>query len=402
MNDQTTNLPIETFILLLLAACATSISIKWIRMPYAVALVIAGLLISVANVLPAVHMTPDLVLVIFLPALLFEASWNLDVHEVRHDWLAISALATLGVVVCMFSVASFLNIFGGMALITALLFGALVSATDPVSVISLFRQMGMPARLTTILEGESLFNDGTAVVLFSIMLAFVKDGAASVPMAIFEFFKSVAGGAFIGTAIGFIASRVTRSFDDHLLEITLTMITAYGSYLLANRLGVSPVISVVAAGMVVGTYGSHTGMSAATRAAVNSFWEYAAFLCNSILFLLIGLQVKIELLTQNASLIGFGVIAVCFARLLVIYGICPIVSTRNHPIPHKWRHVLFWGGLRGALCMALALSLPLSFPAREQVINMTFGVVLFTILVPGLTMEPLVKFLGMLESKSAE
>lgn len=390
------HLPLETFLTLLLIASATAVCIKWIKMPYAVALVLAGLIIGLLNAAPPVHMTPDLVLMIFLPALLFEASWNLDIRALRRDWLSITVLATVGVIVCMFGVASVLHFAGGMAMRTALLFGAMVSATDPVSVIALFRQMGIDKRLTMILEGESLFNDGTAVVLFQLVLAIVLAGGAwSLPTAMLNFFLVVLGGALLGALLGYAASRITSAFDDHLLEITLTMVTAYGGFLLADKLRVSPVITVVAAGIVVGNFGSRSGMSATTRLAVNSFWEYAAFLVNSLLFLLIGLQVQVPLLMQHAQLIGFGVLAVFVARMLVVYGICPFVSTERLPIPDKWRHLMFWGGLRGALVMALALSLPLTFPAREEIINMTFGVVLFTLLVPGLTMEPLVRFLGM-------
>ena len=360
------------------------------------ALVIAGLVIGLLDVLPPVTMTPELVLMIFLPALLFEASWNLDIKALRRDWLPISVLATVGVIVCMFSVAAVLHFVGGMNMQTAMLFGAMVSATDPVSVIALFRQMGIDKRLTMILEGESLFNDGTAVVLFQLVLAIVLSGGNwSLPSAVGTFFLVVLGGALLGGLLGYIASKITSAFDDHLLEITLTMVTAYGAFLLADKLKVSPVIAVVVAGIVVGNYGSRSGMSATTRLAVNSFWEYAAFLVNSLLFLLIGLQVQVPLLIQHSQVIGFGVLAVFVARLLVVYGICPFVSTERLPIPDKWRHLMFWGGLRGALVMALALSLPLKFPEREAIINMTFGVVLFTLLVPGLTMEPLVRFLGM-------
>ncbi|MBS1989878.1 MAG: Na+/H+ antiporter [Cyanobacteria bacterium SZAS LIN-2] len=396
MEATQTPLPIDTLIALLLAASVTAVAVKWIRMPYAVALVIAGLIIGISKIMPPVTMTPDLVLMIFLPALLFEASWNLDIKALKRDWLSISMLATVGVVVCMFSVAAILHYLGGMNIQTALLFGAMVSATDPVSVVALFRDMGIDKRLTMILEGESLFNDGTAVVLFKIVLAIVISGGQySLPGSCASFVFVVCGGAAIGTLLGFIASRVTRAFDDHLLEITLTMVTAYGAFLLADRLHVSPVIAVVAAGIVLGNYGSHTGMSPSTRLAVNSFWEYAAFLVNSLLFLLIGLQVQWPLMVKYGELIGLGVLAVLVSRILVVYGLCPFFATKRLPIPAQWRILLAWGGLRGALVMAMALSLPLSFPDREAIINLTFGVVLFTLLVPGLTMEPLVRILGL-------
>lgn len=396
MNGSAQNFDLETLLALLLVASATAMCVKWVRLPYAVALVIVGLAIGISGIMPNVTITPDLILLIFLPALLFEASWNLDLKTLRRDWLPITALATVGVVVCMFAVAAVLHFGGLLEIRTALLFGAMVAATDPVSVIALFKQMGIDKRLTMLLEGESIFNDGTAVVLFRIMLALMATGSTlTVHNTIGAFAVTVLGGALVGCAVGFLASKIATLFEDHLLEITLTTLAAYGSYLLAEHLHVSSVISVVAAGIVVGNYGSRTSMTASTRLAVNAFWEYAAFLVNSLVFLLIGIQINPSLLMQHSNMVALAVLAVIVARMLVVYGICPFVSSRTRPIPDSWRHLLFWGGLRGALCMALALSLPLDFENRLLIINMTFGVVLFTLLVPGLTMQPLVKLLGM-------
>jgi len=402
MPPENTSLPIDTLLILLLVASATSVAVKWVKMPYAVALVLAGMIIGISHGMQPVIMTPEMVLLIFLPALLFEASWNLEIKALKRDWRAISVLATIGVVLCMFAVAGVMHYVGGFSLPLALLFGAMVSATDPVSVIALFRQLGIDKRLVMILEGESLFNDGTAVVLFKLVLAVILSGGQwSFTSVMSSFVLVVLGGALLGVLMGLLASFITKAFDDHLLETTLTMITAYGSFILAERLGVSPVIAVVAAGVVLGNYGGKKGMSASTRLAVNSFWEYAAFLVNSILFLLIGLQIDVSLMLKDVELIGFGILAVMVSRFIVIYGLCTFLSSKSRPIPTNWRHLFFWGGLRGALVMALALSLPLDFPSRQHIINLTFGVVLFTLLVPGLTMSPLVTMLGM-KTKQAE
>jgi CPA1 family monovalent cation:H+ antiporter len=390
----TSNLNLYLLFAMLILAASVTIVTKWIRLPYSIALVIVGLSIGIFHWLPVVVMTPELILLIFLPTLLFEASWNLPIETLKSSYKPVALLATAGVVLSCVIVGCMLNGLMGLDFRVALLFGAMISATDPISVLALFKRLNVDRRLHTILEGESLLNDGTAVVLFQIFLAsLLVGGDLSWAQIAVNFFGITFGGALIGAVIGFLASKITKFFDDHLLETTLTVLVAYGSYILAEHLHVSSVISVLSAGMVMGTLGSRTGMSASTRFAVESFWEYSAFIAESLVFLLIGMQIKFDLLVKYLPFIGAGILAILVARFLVVFCLCPLVSTKSHPIPSTWRHLLFWGGLRGSLCMALALSLPKTFPDREMIVVTTFGVVLFTLLVPGLTMEPLVKLL---------
>ncbi|MBL0188626.1 MAG: Na+/H+ antiporter [Candidatus Obscuribacter sp.] len=389
---------LEILMVLLLVAATVGLAIRWVKVPYSIALVIVGLLIGACHIIQPVAMTPDLILLVCLPALLFEASWNLNLKELMRNWVAVVVLAVPGVCISMLISGYILHRTCGIAFPLALLFGAMTAATDPISVLALFRKLGLNKRLSTVLEAESLFNDGTAVVLFKLVLALSL--AATTP-GIFEtsqeFIVTVLGGALCGVAFGFAGSLATRYFDDHLLEITLTALVAYGSFLVGEQLHVSPVIAVLMAGIVIGNYGSYSHMSASTRIAVNSFWEYAAFLVNSIVFLLIGLQINFASLIANGQAIFWGVSGIMVARLIVVYALCPLINVTqkaNTRISLRWQHLLFWGALRGSLSMALALSLPLDFPEREKLIVITFGVVLFTLIVPGLTIEPLVKLLN--------
>jgi monovalent cation:H+ antiporter, CPA1 family len=387
---------LQIFVTLLLIASAVALAVKWVKVPYAIALVIVGLIIGFFNLLPPITIDSELILLVFLPGLLFEASWNLDLKQLRADWLPISLLATVGVAISMGVVAAMMTHWAGFSLWSALLFGAILSATDPISVIALFKKLGVDKRLTILIEGESLFNDGTAVVLFRVILAMVVTGTVATPLALTSQLLVVcAGGTAVGLALGLCASKVTRLFDDHLLEITLTTILAYGSYLLADHIGVSPVLAVVVAGIVMGNYGSRTSMSPSTRLAVNAFWEYVAFATNSFVFLLIGLQIHYDLLVRYSAQIGIGIAAILLARIVIVYGLL-LVSGKlgGKAILLSWQHVMFWGGLRGALSIAMALSLPVVRNLQpEPIVVTTFGVVLFTLLVPGLTVEPLIKFL---------
>ena len=377
---------------------------KWVPVPYTLTLVIVGLLISPMHFLPVIHISPDLILLIFLPALLFEAAWNLKIDKLKANLAPILVLAVLGVILSVGVIALVLHFGAGLSWSTALLFGSIVSATDPVSVLALFKKLHAPERLTMILEGESLLNDGTAVVVFRIILGILigttslSSPGAMIGSSLFRFAVVVIGGVVLGGVIGFIASTLTSYFDDHLLEITLTTIAAYGSFILAERLHVSPVIAVVLTGMIIGNYGRQKGMSPNTQIAVDSFWEYAAFVVNSLVFLLIGLEIQVSLLANYATLILWAVVAMTVARAIAIYGLVPMTKKFTEPISSRWQHVLFWSGLRGSLSIALVLSLPLNIPGREMLVAMTFGAVTFSLLVQGLTISPLLRKLGIKRS----
>jgi CPA1 family monovalent cation:H+ antiporter len=396
MNE--TQFAIHIFITLLLVASGVAMAAKWVRVPYTLMLVMVGLVISPMHFLPTVHISPELILLIFLPALLFEAAWNLKIDHLRENLVPILTLAILGVGVAVGVIGLILHFGIGLDWPPALLFGAMISATDPVSVLALFKKLGLPPRLTTIVEGESLFNDGTAVVVFRIILGIAVgttqlSGSGLFVHSVRELSVVILGGVAVGAIIGLVTSTLTSYFDDHLLEITLTTIAAYGSFLIAEGLHVSPVIAVLIAGLVLGNFGRQRGMSPTTQVAVNSFWEYAAFVVNSLVFLLIGLEIQLSMLVENLISISWAVVAMLAARAAAVYGLSPLSNRWSEALSFRWQHVLFWGGLRGSLSIALVLSLPKDLPNRPLLVTMIFGAVIFSLLVQGMTVSPLLRWL---------
>ncbi len=391
-----TEFAVKVFILLLLVASAVAMATKWIRVPYTLALVIIGLIISPMHFLPVVHISPELILLIFLPALLFEAAWNLNLEHLRKNLAPILTLAVVGVAASVAVVATVLRYGAGMSWSASLLFGAMISATDPVSVLALFRKFGLPPRLSILVEGESLLNDGTAAVLFRIIAglaagAVIPSTAELVFTGLREFGLVIFGGIAVGAVVGILASTVTAYFDDRRLEITLTTVAAYGAYLLSETMHVSGVIAVLCAGLVLGNYGRRTGMSPTTQLAVNAFWEYMAFVANSLAFLLIGLDVVTSDLLSAGKYVLWGVAAMLAGRAAGVYPILAIANRFTKPVPLRWKHVLFWGGLRGSLSIALVLSLPIATPGRAQLVTMVFGTVIFSLLVQGLSLGPVLR-----------
>jgi monovalent cation:H+ antiporter, CPA1 family len=384
----------EITVLLLLIASAVAVLARRLRIPYTVGLVLIGLALSLL-ISTRIQISPQIILALLVPPLIFEAAFHLRWDDLRRDFWLILLLAIPGVILTTLFVGGVIALGTGLAIQAALVLGAIVSATDPVAVVALFRRLGVPRRLQVLLEGESLFNDGTAIVMFNLMIAVALAGRFNLATSVRDFITVSGGGVLVGIALGMIVSQVIGRIQDPLVQTTLTTVLAFGSYLVAEYFHVSGVLAVATAGIINGNAGP-SGISATTRLVIFNFWEYAAFIANSFVFLLIGLTFNLDVMIANWQAIIWAILAALAARVLSIYGF----SFWGREIPRKWKHVLFWGGLRGAITLALALSLPETGPlaqARGTLQAMAFGVVLFTLLVQGSSTNWLIKRLKLIQ-----
>jgi Na+:H+ antiporter len=404
MTGDTTLDAIRVFVALVAVAGLAALLVRRLAIPYTVTLVVVGL--AAATVLPRREfgVSPELVLLVLVPGLVFEAALRLDVAELRRTVGGIALLAVPGVLVSAGIVAAILNLATGLPLSLGLVVGAIVAATDPVAVIATFRRLGAPRALATLVEGESLFNDGTALVVFAIA---VQAAQADVGLAeaVATFVVAVVVSGALGLATGWVASRLIASVDDHLVELTISLAAAYGTYLVADGIHQSGVIATVVAGVVIGSYVRAHGMTERSLEALDTVWEFLAFVLTALAFLLIGLAITLGDLLGSAASIAWGVVAIVVARALVVYGLLGGASRlfRRAPggtvrgglrrlpsLPMSWLSVLFWAGLRGAVAVAMALSIPAGVPQRELLQDIAFGVVLFTLFVQATTAERVV------------
>lgn len=393
---------------LLLAAAAVLAVSRRLRLPFTVLLVVAGILLSLAaeaglpplEPLADLAISSDLVLYVFLPTLVFESAFNLDVRQLRHNLVAVLTLAVPGVLLATGVIGALVAATTGLPLATALLLGAVLSATDPVAVVTLFRRINAPRRLLTLVEGESLFNDATAIVLARLLAGVLAAGALTageVAAASLEFLVLFLGGLGVGVALGLAAGYLLgRVESEPRLEITLTTIAAYLAFLLAEEvLRLSGVMAAVGAGLVLGGWG-RVRVSASVAAYLEQFWGYMAFVANALIFLLVGLTVDPGALVAAAGPLAWVIAAMLLSRALVVYGLVPLAGRlpRMEPIGWRYQTVMFWGGLRGAVGLAIALSLP-AVEHQALLVTLVTGAVLFTLLVQGLTVEPLMRALGL-------
>jgi CPA1 family monovalent cation:H+ antiporter len=412
---------IRAFVILVTAASVVGVVAGRIRMPYVVGLVLLGLAAGV--VLPDVPrgITPDLVLVVLLPGLIFEASFRTPLEPFRWAVSRVVVLAVPGVILTAIVVAAVVHVGTGLSLGSGLLVGAMVCATDPASVVATFRRVAAPDRLRTLVEGESLLNDGTSLVIFVVALRIVTGGLGAADAAIF-FVTTLTVSVAIGGVLGFATVQVLRTIDDHVLEATITIACAYGAAVIADGLGESGIVATAVAGLVLGTYGRRVALSVATEQALDEVWEVAAFVLAAFIFLIVGASIPLPRLVADAGPVAWGMLAIVLARLLTVYGLLGLGERllaslggrgrasvarwavaaagarwrpRQRPegpdvVPLAWLHVLAFAGLRGSVTVALALALPASLPDRMAIQTLTFGIVVVTLLVFGLLAGPFV------------
>ena len=410
---------VEFLILLLIVTLIVALLSRRLRVPYTLLLVIVGLVVGLLPFLPNVHIDPNLILYVFIPALLFEGAWNAEIDRLKADWLPIVLLAIPGLVLSLLVVAVALHWGIGLSWLLALLVAAIVSPTDPVAVIALFQQLGVPDRLRSLVEGESIFNDGTGSAAYELVLAVLlptlglaeASGTTSflntpVLGIVGEVLWLIFGGLLLGFGVGWVASRFLRRVDDRLIVITFTVAVAYGMYLLGTALHTSGLLAVVGAGLVMGSYGRKNAMSPHTIEAADDVWEFINYLANSLLFLLLGFELASTNLAQSFPGIFFGLLGAIIGRVLMIYVFIPLQDVVAHwwarrttgrnprlprprPVPSAWRPVMVLSGLRGALSLALVLGLPTELEQRDLLTDIVYGIILVTLLGQGLTLRVL-------------
>jgi len=381
---------VTILIILLLVATVVALVTQQLRVPYVTGLVLAGLPIT-ELLSRQIGLDPSLVLNLFLPILIFEAGINTDVSRLRSTFKPIALLAGPGAVLSSAIIAVLLKLGLGLDWIPALLVGVILANTDTVSMIAVFKEISVPSRLSTIVEGETLFNDAAALVLFNLILSVYSTGSLTIFEGIQQLLFVAMGGSLVGLILGYLSIPVFIRLNDPLSSLLLTVAVALGTFQIGQFLGVSGAVAVVVAGLIFGNLGLSQSTSASDKVTLLSFWEYAGFGVNTFVFLLIGIEIDPLTFWRTLPAVLLAVLAYQIGRVITVYPLLIGLRWFDRPIPLRWQHVLFLGNIKGSLSMALALSIPLTLPGREGLIALVYGSVLISLVGQGVSLPWLVK-----------
>ena len=389
-------LSIEQLELIILIGALVAILARRLKIPYTAGLVVAGIFIAFVPLGLNVPFSKELVFDVLLPPLVFEAALYIDWRELRKDLLVVATFATVGVVLSAGVTAVFMHYLGGWVWPAAIIFGVLIAATDPVSIIATFREAKVKGRLRLLVEAESLFNDSTAAVGFALVLAFATGEPLGFGASVWMLVSSGVGGIICGALVGGLVLLIIGKTRDHLVELSMTTLAAFGSFWLAEHFHLSGILATTTAGLLVGNLTAFGPFTEKGEKSVEHFWEFAAFVVNSVIFVILGINLASQDFGKASFPILMAIAAIIVGRAIAVYPCSALFLGSSLKIEPKHQHILFWGGLRGALAIALALGIPETLPYRQEILTVTFGVVAFSVFVQGLTITPLLRRFGLL------
>lgn len=403
---------IHIILVFVIAGGVGALTAKYVDLPYTIALLLTGIFLSFIGVQLGIELSHDLIILVLLPPLLFEGAATTDLDFFRERSVPILLIALVGLIISILFLGISMNIIFGIPLLIALLFSTIILPTDPVSVLAIFKELGAPEQLSVLLEGESLINDGVAVVLYTTLLALIAEGETAQSLlnisSIYDLFSSIGisiiGGLLVGLVIGYLSYLVMVNLDDDMTEVIITICLAYGSFLVAEHyLGVSGVLATVAVGLFVGNKSSNKAMSATTKLSVFNTWETASFIVNTFIFIAIGVLIPISSVLANYKILIPTIILVLLARGIIVYPLSWISNRiTKRKISIDYQHIMVWGGLHASIPIALALGLPSSIESRTLIQTLVFGVATFSLIVQGLTMDKLLKYLEIIQKTEEE
>jgi len=385
---------IEQLVMLIVVGGVAAIVAHRLRIPYTVGLVISGIVLAFLPLRIDLPFSKDFIFNFLLPPLIFQAALYIDWRELKRDLVVVGTFATIGVALSATVTAGIMHFAIGWSWQAAILFGVLIAATDPVSIIATFKEAKVEGRLRLLVESESLFNDSTAAVGFSVAVAFAAGESFSAGSAVWQLVSSAVGGVIVGVVAGVLALLLIGRTKDHLAELAMTTFAAFASFWAAEQFQLSGILATTAAGLVVGNRIGRGSITERGEESMENFWEFAAFVANSVIFIILGINLAAQNFNRFTGAVLVAIVAVIAGRAVAVYPLSAAFSRSKRKIARSHQHTLFWGGLRGAIALALALGIPAAMPYRQEILIVTFGVVAFSVFVQGTTVTPLLRYLG--------